>query len=132
VGQFISGILGARAGRGEIEAREHYPKWTDEQISARGKWLASCDELAVVESYSWFHLESFEPIWREVEPPVLLMYGAESPVVTEADVVELERVNPRAITVSVSSSGHMVPWDNLEEMLEKIGDFTDKLDSAKL
>ncbi len=132
VSQFISGIIGARAGRGEIEAREHYPTWTNEQVAARGRWLASCDELAVVESYSWFHLETFVPDWREVEPPALLIYGDESPVVTEADVVELERANPRATTVSVSRSGHMIPWDNLDEMIEKIEEFTVKLESTGL
>jgi N-formylmaleamate deformylase len=132
LGQFVSGILGARAGRGDIEARQHYPTWTDEQIAARGKWLATCDEVAVVESYSWFHLEAFDPVWREVEPPALLVYGEESPVVTEADVAELARLNPRAIVVSVSRSGHMIPWDNLEEMLEKIEEFTDKFDSPQI
>jgi N-formylmaleamate deformylase len=132
VGQFVSGILGARTGRGDIEARQDYPTWTDEQIAARGKWLASCDEVAVVESYAWFHLEAFPPVWSEVEPPALLLYGEESPVVTEADVVELERVNPRAMTASVSRSGHMIPWDNLAEMLEKIEEFTVKFDETAI
>jgi N-formylmaleamate deformylase len=132
VSQFISGILGARAGRGDIEAREHYPTWTDEQVAARGRWLASCDEVAVVESYSWFHLEAFDPVWRQVEPPALLIYGDESPVVTKADVVELEQVNPRADTASVSHSGHMIPWDNVDGMVEAIEEFTTKFDNAGL
>jgi N-formylmaleamate deformylase len=132
VSQFISGILGARAGRGDIEAREHYPTWTDEQIAARGRWLASCDEVAVLESYSWFHLEAFDPVWRAVEPPALLIYGDESPVVTKADVVELEQVNPRADTASIAHSGHMIPWDNVDGMVEAIEEFTTKFDRAEL
>ena len=72
----------------------HYPTWTDEQVTQRGEWLGSCDEVAVVESYSWFHLEAFEPVWQEVEPPALLLYGDESPVVTPDDARRLHEVNP--------------------------------------
>lgn len=130
--RFVSGIHGAREGRGEQQAREHYPTWTDDQVVARGEWLGSCDEVAVVESYSWFHLEAFDPVWRQVEPPALLIYGDESPVVTKADVVELEQVNPRADTASVSHSGHMIPWDNVDGMVEAIEEFTTKFDNAGL
>ena len=77
----------------------------------------------MVESYAWFHLEAFEPVWQEVEPPALLLYGAESPVVTAADAARLERLNPRAKVVSVAKSGHMVPWDNLEHTLREIESF---------
>ena len=125
--RFVDGIHGAREGRGEQQAREHYPTWTDEQVRARGDWLGSCDEVAVVESYSWFHLEEFVTVWREVEPPALLVYGAESPVVTSEDVVELERANRRAASVAVRGAGHMVPWDNLDEMSQAIDMFVSKL-----
>ena len=89
----------------------------------RGEWLASCDEVAVVESYGWFHLEAFEPVWREVEPPALLLFGADSPVVTAADADLLRRVNPRAGVVAVPGSGHMVPWDNLAQTVAEVGRF---------
>jgi N-formylmaleamate deformylase len=124
---FVSGIQGARAGRGEQEAREHYPAWTDEQIAARGQWLSSCDELAVVESYAWFHLEAFEPVWRDTEPPALLLFGDQSPVVTSADAADLARVNPRADVVPVTGCGHMVPWDNLDQTSAEIEAFVSKL-----
>jgi N-formylmaleamate deformylase len=122
--QFVDGILGARAGRGERDAREHYPTWPEEQIAARARWLASCDEVAVVESYAWFHLEAFTPVWRQVEPPALLLYGDKSPVVTADDVEELMAANRRAQVTGVSGCGHMVPWDNLEEMATCIDTFT--------
>ena len=81
----------------------------------------------MVESYAWFHLEAFEPVWQEVEPPALLLFGAESPVVTHADAAGLERLNPRARVVSVPDSGHMVPWDNLEQTLREIETFASEL-----
>ena len=91
------------------------------------QWLGSCDEVAVVESYSWFHLEAIPPVWTEVEPPALLLYGDESPVVTASDAAELGAANPRATLASVAHSGHMIPWDNLEETLQQIELFTTKL-----
>jgi N-formylmaleamate deformylase len=125
--RFINGLHGAREGRGTEMARTDYPTWIEEEVRLRGEWLASCDEAAVVESYAWFHLESFEPVWHEVEPPALLLFGAESPVVTASDAAALEQVNPRADVVAIAHSGHMVPWDNLSQIVNDIGTFLSKL-----
>jgi N-formylmaleamate deformylase len=128
--RFLGGLHGARAGHGTEQARADYPTWTEEEVRARGEWLASCDEVAVVESYAWFHLEAFEPVWREVEPPALLLYGAGSPVVTEADADLLRRVNPRAEVVAVPGSGHMVPWDNLAQTVAEVGKFLSRVGAS--
>lgn len=125
--RFVNGLHAAREGRGVEMARVDYPTWTEEEVRLRGEWLASCDEAAVVESYAWFHLEAFEPVWRDVEPPALLLFGAESPVVTAADAVALEQVNPRADVVAVPHSGHMVPWDNLDQTVNEIRTLLSKL-----
>ncbi len=125
--RFLSGLHGARAGHGAEQARADYPTWTEEEVRARGEWLASCDEVAVVESYAWFHLEAFEPVWCQVEPPALLLYGAESPVVTAADADLLRGVNPRAEVVAVPGSGHMVPWDNLAQTVAEVEKFLSRL-----
>jgi N-formylmaleamate deformylase len=125
---FVTGIQGARRGRGEQEARQHYPAWTDEQIVARARWLASCDEAAVIESYAWFHVEAFEPVWAEVEPPALLLVGDQSPVVTPDDAARLAQVNERASVVTVTGCGHMVPWDNLDQTAAEIEAFLSKLE----
>lgn len=126
--RFLHGIHGAREGSGVEEARKDYPTWSDAQVAQRGEWLGSCDEVAIVESYSWFHLEAFEPMWQEVEPPALLLYGDASPVVTESDAAALGPVNPRADVISVPGCGHMVPWDNLEQTLAEVWRFVAGLD----
>jgi N-formylmaleamate deformylase len=128
--RFINGMHGAREGRGIEMARADYPTWTEEEVRQRGEWLASCDETAVVESYAWFHLEAFEPVWRDVEPPALLLYGAESPVVTATDAALLEQVNRRADVVAVPGSGHMIPWDNLDQTVNEIAAFLSKLGAS--
>jgi N-formylmaleamate deformylase len=125
--RFINGLHGAREGRGIEMARTDYPTWTEEEVRLRGEWLASCDEAAVVESYAWFHLESFEPVWHEVEPPALLLFGDKSPAVTAADAAALEQVNPRADVAAIAHSGHMVPWDNLGQTVNEIRTFLSKL-----
>jgi N-formylmaleamate deformylase len=125
--RFVNGLHAAREGRGVEQAEEDYPDWTHEQARQRGEWLGTCDEVAVVESYSWFHLEAFEPVWQEVEPPALLLFGSASPVVTASDAALLEQVNPRADVVAVARSGHMIPWDNLEQLADEIGMFLSKL-----
>jgi pimeloyl-ACP methyl ester carboxylesterase len=71
-----------------------------------------------------------EPIWRDVEPPALLLYGEHSPVVTQAGAQELARVNPRARVVEVTGCGHMVPWDNLGQTTEELQLFLKTLQSG--
>jgi N-formylmaleamate deformylase len=128
--RLINGLHGAREGRGIEIARADYPTWTEQEIRQRAEGLASCDETAVVECYAWFHLEAFEPIWQNVEQPALLLFGAESPVVTAADAALLGRVNPRADVVAVPRSGHMVPWDNLDQTVNEIAAFVSKLGAS--
>jgi N-formylmaleamate deformylase len=128
--RFVNGLHAAQEGHGTEMARADYPTWTEEEVRLRGEWLASCDETAVVESYTWFHLEAFEPVWGDVEPPALLLFGAQSPVVTAADAALLEHVNPRADVVAVPRSGHMIPWDNLDQTVNEIAVFLSKLGTS--
>ena len=43
---------------------------------------------------------------------------------------KLERLNPRAAVISIPKSGHMIPWDNLEQMAKEIEAFTSTLERA--
>lgn len=128
--RFLTGLHEARAGNGAAQARADYPSWSDEEVRLRGEWLASCDETAVVDSYAWFHLEAFEPVWRQVEPPALLLYGDGSPVVTASDAELLAQVNPRADVVAIAGSGHMIPWDNPAQTAAEIGAFSSRLPAS--
>jgi N-formylmaleamate deformylase len=130
LGRFLSGLHDARAGHGVEQARADYPTWTEEEARLRGEWLASCDEVAVVESYAWFHLEAFEPVWQQVEPPALLLFGDGSPVVTAEDAALLRQANPRADVVSVADSGHMVPWDNIDQTVAETETFLSRLGAS--
>src|SRR5690348_17412763 len=53
-------------------------------------------------SYAWFHLEAFEPVWQEVEPPALLLFGDASPVVTPDDVADRKSTRLNSSHPSIS------------------------------
>lgn len=118
---FLLELKGAKEGRGLEQARARFPSFSEEQLERRVAALMTCDEVAIIESFAWFHLETFEPWWAAVAPPALLLAGDESPAVTAEDVVALRRLNPQARVVLAEHSGHMVPWDNLDRCLEAIG-----------
>jgi N-formylmaleamate deformylase len=49
--------------------------------------------------------------------PTVLVHGAASLVLSEADVEELETLNGAPQVVHIEGAGHMVPWDDLDGML---------------
>lgn len=121
--RMLDGVLSARRGNGRADVAAQNPHWDYEQVAERGDWLGMCDELAVVESFAHFHLEAFEPVWREVPSPALLIVGGQSPVVPAATAEQLASINPPASLVSVPDSGHMVPMDNPDETITAIEKF---------
>jgi N-formylmaleamate deformylase len=122
----------AREGATVEELRAFLPTWSDEQLRDRVEWLPTCDRTAIVESYRGLNDEDFFPSWSEIDIPVLLIYGRQSPVVPETAVVELRRTNPAAEIEGVSNSGHMIPWDNAREFLAKVSRFIDRITANQL
>jgi N-formylmaleamate deformylase len=117
---FLLELKGAKEGRGLEQARARFPSFSQQQLEQRVAALATCDEVAIIESFAWFHLETFEPWWAAVTPPALLLAGDQSPAVTAEDLVALKRLNPQARVALAERSGHMVPWDNLDRCLAAI------------
>jgi N-formylmaleamate deformylase len=109
---FMQQLTEAKRGTTAEEVRRFYPKWPDREIRIRVDVLASCDETAIRETHAGFEREDFFPYWRELTEPALLIYGADSPVVTGEGARDLAAANPRIAIRSVADAGHMVPWDN--------------------
>jgi N-formylmaleamate deformylase len=121
---YLEQLAAARAGTMTIESlRAQLPVWTDEQLQARLKSLPTCDEHAIVESYRSFHDEDFFPAWRALHDPVLLVRGADSPVVPDGALDELRAANPGVSIVSIPGAGHMVPWDAPDLLLAEVWRF---------
>ena len=116
---FMQQLADAKSGATIEDARPFFPSWTDEQLRLRVEWLPTCDEEAVRETWLNFHREDAHAYFERLEPPVLFMYGLESPVVSAEGADEVRALNPRLEYVGIERAGHMIPWDNLEDFLNE-------------
>ncbi len=108
---FFEQIDEAAAGCDASDVRRHFPRWPEAELARRARWLPTCGLAAVAETHAGFERERFEPLWERLSPPLALVHGAESPVVTAADADRLTDANRSAVCVSVPGAGHMLPWD---------------------
>ncbi|MDT7706029.1 MAG: N-formylmaleamate deformylase [Pseudonocardiales bacterium] len=115
---FVEQLAEARRGTTVEELRTFYPRWPVAELELRVELLPTCDEDAVMESYTGFENEDFLSLWEQLEQPALLIRGSDSPVVTAADAEELHRRNSAIPLAVVPAAGHMVPWDNLPGFLQ--------------
>ena len=58
-----------------------------------------------------------------VRPPVLFVYGLESPVVPASMLAEIKSLNPAAEIAGIEGAGHMIPWDNLADFVTEVQRF---------
>ena len=97
----------------------------------RAQWLPTCDENAVRESWQNFHREDFFPYLRELEPPVLFMYGGDSPVVPESALAEITETRPDVEIARIAGAGHMIPWDNTADFLRETRRFLERVSASR-
>ena len=112
----------AYAGTTAEDVLRFYPRWTRREAQMRAEWLPTCAEHAVVQTWQHFHDEDFFTRWASVPPPVLFMYGEESPVTTPG-LAEVRLTNPRSDVVGIAGAGHMIPWENLDAFLGVVREF---------
>jgi N-formylmaleamate deformylase len=117
---FLTQLHEAQAGTTAAQVQRHYPHWPHAELALRARWLPTCSEQAVVETHAGFESDDFFDDWRRLEPPLALLHGAESPVVTREGAREAEKANPAARLIEIPNAGHMVPWDNLEGFLSAV------------
>ncbi|MEV2224758.1 alpha/beta hydrolase [Nocardia vinacea] len=87
-----------------------------------GRWIWRYDRLRPTADGSL----DFSPLWDDVsavQAPLLLVRGARSPVVDDADVAELRRRRPGAQVAVVDGAGHSVQGDRPLELAALIRDF---------
>jgi N-formylmaleamate deformylase len=117
VESFREQLREAREGTTAEGVLRFFPSWSREAAELRAEWLDTCDERAVVDSWHAFHDEDFMPAWRRLRPPVLFVYGEESPVITAEGLAEVRAENPDAEIAGIADAGHMIPWENLADFL---------------
>jgi N-formylmaleamate deformylase len=128
---YVDSLRKAKAGATADDMRPGFPTWSDEQLELRAKWLGTCSEAAVVETYERFHTEDMHVLQPRIDAPVLFVYGADSPVVPAASLPELRRLLPGARFAAIERAGHMIPWDNLDDFVAVVLDFTGELRGSR-
>lgn len=109
---FLGQLEQARRGTDADEVARAWSRWPRREQELRARWLSSCDERSIAESHAGFEREDFFATWPSVPSPSVLLYGADSPVVTPAGADEARAANPSASFVEIPDAGHMVFWDN--------------------
>jgi N-formylmaleamate deformylase len=123
LGPYVDALRKAQRGATADDMREQFPTWSEEHLQLRAKWLGTCDETALVESYESFHSEDFFGYWEQLASPVMFLYGKESPVVPGDSIAAVAASNPVARVVGIAGAGHMIPWDNLADFVAEIRGF---------
>ena len=124
---FLRSIDEARAGATADDMRPYFPNWTDEQLAQRANWLPTCDETAVAETWRLFHIERWLEWWRQLEAPLLFLYGSDSPAVGPQGAAIAAEANPPAEIAVVNGAGHMLPFDALDRFVEAVRGFTERV-----
>jgi N-formylmaleamate deformylase len=128
---FMDQLRAARSGGAPEELLRYFPTLTPEHLALRAQWLPTCDENAVRESWLNFHREDFFAYLRELEPPVLFMYGADSPVVPESALPEVIKTRPDLEIARIPGAGHMIPWDNTADFLRETRGFLKRVGASR-
>ncbi|WP_433761592.1 alpha/beta fold hydrolase [Nocardia sp. CA-135398] len=87
-----------------------------------GRWIWRYDRIRPTADGSL----DFGPLWDDVsavQTPLLLVRGARSPVVDDADIAELHRRRPGAQVAVVDGAGHSVQGDRPLELAALIREF---------
>lgn len=128
---FMDQLQAARSGAAPEDLLRYFPTLTPEHLALRAQWLPSCDENAVRESWHNFHREDFFAYLRELEPPVLFMYGGDSPVVPESALPEITETRPDLEIARIPDAGHMILWDNTADFLREARRFLERVSASR-
>ncbi|MER8162285.1 alpha/beta hydrolase [Streptomyces sp. NPDC094472] len=112
VDAFLDQLAQAVRGTTAEEVAGAWPRWPHRELELRARWLSSCGEEAIKATHRGFESEDFFDWWPSVPGPTVLLYGADSPVVTEVGAAEAARKNPTASLSRIPDAGHMLFWDN--------------------
>lgn len=117
---FLTQLEQAQRGTDADEVAGWWPTWPRREHELRARWLASCGADAIAATHHGFEHEDFFDTWPSVTASPVLLYGANSPVVTADGAREAAESNPDAQLIEIPDAGHMVFWDNPEGALNSV------------
>ena len=115
---FLTQLHEGYAGTTADAVGRFYPLWPRSELLLRARWLVTCEERAVMDTYDAFTAEDFFDWWAAVDTPATFIRGGDSPVVTAEGARRVAELNPAANIHAVEGAGHMVPWDRPGPTLE--------------
>lgn len=98
-----------------------------------GRWYWHWDPAFVNRARDrrdFVHLEELERHAAQIDIPTLLVRGAQSDIVGEAEIAHFREVMPHAEYVDVAGAGHMVAGDKNDAFNGAILDFVKRLDAG--
>ena len=119
---YISAREEASKGATVDQFRRFTPTWTDEQIALRIQWLPTCSVEAITETHRNFQEEDIFPDFANLQCRTLLIYAMRAKVIPPEMAAEVARLLPDGEVVGVQT-GHMIPWDNLDEFIDVVNRF---------
>ncbi|WP_214371026.1 alpha/beta fold hydrolase [Pseudonocardia sp. H11422] len=115
---YLDSIKLAKEGVSPEEFRPFHPTWTSEQLEDRLRWLPTCSEAAVTESFRNLDLEDPAGGWSTIRRPICFVVGDQSQIISVEEGEELAGRHPDCELVVITGAGHMIPWDTLDEFLD--------------
>ena len=120
---YVDSMALAREGTDAEGMRHFCPSWSEDHLRIRAEWLHTCDERAILASFSGFKEDDFHADLARVKIPVLLITAERGDVVRPADVEEIRGLLPQVHATRVADAGHMIPYDNEQGFYQAFGDF---------
>jgi N-formylmaleamate deformylase len=120
---YVDSMRLSRRGCDAEAMRSFCPTWSNEQLRLRAEWLQTCDERAVLASFSGFHTDNVHADMPHIRVPTLLMTAGNGDVIRPEDVAEIRGLLPGIETTRVEAAGHMIPWDDEEGFYRALGTF---------
>lgn len=120
---YVDSMALAREGTDADGMRRFCPSWSEDHLRIRAEWLHTCDERAILTSFSGFQEDDFHADLARVKIPALLITAERGDVVRPEDVEEIRGLLPQLRTTRVADAGHMIPYDNEQGFYQAFGDF---------
>jgi len=116
-------VAGAKALTGRTQTPEELRGHLRQTPDGRYHWRW---DPRAVDAIDLGNLDYLEPAVRALSLPVLLMHGAQSPVVTNAAMTRLRELVPAAESVEIEGAGHFVAADRLEAFNAALIEFLER------
>jgi len=110
------------ARRGEGDPAKPPPRWSAELHRLRLEWLPTCDERAVHVTYDDFHGEDFFADVAGAKAPVALICAGQGDVVSDDDISELKKLQPKLHAARLQGAGHQLQVEDFEGFRKLLGE----------